>query len=333
MQLEKIVNRPDVAKVEAALLKGAMDYCEQYNYQMIVVPHMTRATGACENFSTLFATDLFGKTAYLNQTGQLLLEAFLPMFEKTYCFGPSFRKEIKADERHLVEFQLFEIEVANIGLDELKEEISSIFQSMLKYAAEECAGSLAKLGVPDWHIKSLQPPYASVAYRDAVAELGLEFGTDLSSAQEQELIRRNKGRPLFVTHYPQHIKFFNMRFNRQDPSIVNSMDLLLPYSGEAVGAAEREEDCGLLTQRLLGSEMLRLQKKAIALEPGFESLDEKGLEKEALSRFEWYMDIIRQHPIRHAGCGIGMTRVTQALLAETDIRKCTAYPLNRETLF
>jgi asparaginyl-tRNA synthetase len=324
-----------IAKIEASAVEGASEYCRKNDYQLILIPHLTKATGACENFSTLFSADLFGQTAYLNQTGQLMLEAFMDRFKKTYCYGPSFRKEQKADERHLIEFPLFEIEIADHDLEGLQKEISNIFGSMMTNVEYRCKDELQALkGTSD--LSNLKPPYKSITYRDAIqslAKYGLKFGDDLKADHEQELVRQNNNKPLFITHYPQEIKFFNMRINRSDDTIVNSMDLLMPYSGESVGAAEREEDYTRLRKRLEDSDMLKLLKNAILQEPGFQNYDQEKLHKEAMSRFDWYMDIIKQHPIRHAGCGIGINRVTQAILETSDIRNATAFPLNRETLF
>ncbi len=321
-----------IARVEAALISGAVRYCESHGYQLVLIPHLTKATGACENFSTLFKTDLFGEAAYLNQTGQLMLEAFMERFEKTYCYGPSFRKETKADDRHLIEFPLFEIEVAECDLERLKHEISNIIRSMLASAESSCSHELFHL-CGDADLSSLMPPYRSITYQKAINHLGLSFGDDLKSSHEQELVKLNGGKPLFVTHYPQRIKFFNMRLNREDPLIVNSMDLLMPFSGEAVGAAEREEDYPTLRRRLEESDMLRLLKESIREESKFKDSDSDEIHAEAMSRFDWYMDIIKEKPIRHAGCGIGVNRITQAVLRTNDIRHATAFPLNRETLF
>jgi aspartyl/asparaginyl-tRNA synthetase len=48
------------------------------------------------------------------------------------------------------------------------------------------------------------------------------------------------------------------------------MDMLMPYAGESLGAAEREEDYQRLIKRLENSEMLKLMTKAIAIEPGMQ---------------------------------------------------------------
>ena len=325
-----------IAKVEASLIEGAREYCKNNNYQLIAIPHLTKATGACENFSTLFSTNLFGNTAYLNQTGQLMLEAFMETYKKVYCDGPSFRKELKADDRHLIEFPLFEIEVANQDLEKLKIEISNIFSSMIAKAEKDCSKELEYLVQDTTFLDNLKPPYNSITYRDAIKQLAkydLKFGDDLKSAHELELVSSNGNKPLFITHYPEEIKFFNMRLNRDDKTIVNSMDLLMPYSGEAVGAAEREENYTILTKRLENSSMLKLLKEAITKEIGYENCNDTELHSVAMQRFDWYMNIIKNYPIIHAGCGIGINRVTQSILQTTDIRYATAFPMNRETLF
>ena len=49
--------------------------------------------------------------------------------------------------------------------------------------------------------------------------------------------------------------------------------------------------------------------------------------------FQWYLDCVKEHEINlHSGCGIGLNRVTQFVLGADDIRKCTVFPLNSETI-
>ncbi|MBU0530722.1 MAG: hypothetical protein KKC05_03535, partial [Nanoarchaeota archaeon] len=90
-----------VIKIEAELLRGARAYFDANGFTEVVVPHITRATGSCENMDTLFGLDFFGRQAYLRQTGQLYLESFVPRLGRVFCVGPSFRAEPSVDERHL----------------------------------------------------------------------------------------------------------------------------------------------------------------------------------------------------------------------------------------
>ena len=50
-----------IVKIESSVLKGARKYFEEQGFIEVVVPHMTKATGACENIATMFDVDYFGQ--------------------------------------------------------------------------------------------------------------------------------------------------------------------------------------------------------------------------------------------------------------------------------
>lgn len=203
---------------------------------------------------------------------------------------------------------------------------------MVSNVSRNCKKELAMLGVEKGWLEIFRPPYEVITYEEAIKQLGLNWGDDLKSEHEKELVKRNNNKPLFVTHYPEEIKFFNMRTNRQNPRVVNSMDLLLPYAGEAVGAAEREEDYDRLIERLKKSKMLELMIEVMKEEDFYKNMEKEKIGELALESFKRYLDLVKRYPIKHAGCGIGKNRVVQAFLASNDIRACAAYPLNKETL-
>ncbi len=301
-----------ITAIEAATLKAARHYFEENRFTEVTVPHITRVTGACENIDTLFELDYFGETAYLVQTGQLYLEALISKLGNVFCIGPSFRAEPDIDERHLTEFTLVEIEFPG-DFEQLLTHIENIVHAMI-HAAAECK-ELDIFGIDADRLKSLTKPFARITYTEAIRklqELGIhiEWGNDLKGIHEKTLAG---DAPLFITHYPEEIKFFNMRRNG---NLVNSCDLILPCSGEAVGAAEREHDYELLIEKLKSSAM-------------YKRLLEKGKD---IKDFKWYLDIVKDHPIQHSGCGIGLNRVMQFVLDSDDIRASTAFPMNSESL-
>jgi asparaginyl-tRNA synthetase len=293
-----------IAKVESALLYGARNYFASNGFSEVLPPHISKGTGACENVDTLFGVDFFGQKAYLAQTGQLYLEALLPSLKKVWCVGPSFRAEPVADNRHLVEFPLIEME------------FEGDFNQLLVNIEEMIIFMIKEVPYLEGRNILIKRPFPRIEYKDAIDILGLEWGTDLKANHEQELIMRNGVTPIFITHFPKSIKFFNMRENDDDPEIVNSADLILPFAGEAVGSAEREHRYDKLVERLETSPMLR-------------RLEEKG---GSIRDFDWYLNIVKNGVNLHSGCGVGFNRVTQWILAENDIRNCTAFPLNSETL-
>ena len=139
----------------------------------------------------------------------------------------------------------------------------------------------------------------------------------MSSKEELYLVNKLGGNLLFITHYPKKIKFFNMRQNPDEPEVVNSADLIMPYSGESVGSAERENNYENLVTRLVES-------------PMFKTLARRG---KTLEDFGDYLEIVKAFPVLHAGCGIGFNRISQAVLGEDDIRVSSNYPLQRNVLY
>jgi asparaginyl-tRNA synthetase len=309
-----------IARIEAALLAGGRKYFDVNGFIEVTVPHITKATGACENVSTMFDVDFFGERRYLAQTGQLYLEVLTPYLGKVWASGPSFRAEPSVDDRHLVEFPLVEIEFRG-GFDELLGHIEGTVTSMVKQVLGDRKADLETLGVDSRRLATVSPPFRRITYDDAIdllADTGVQWGDDLRSQHEKLLAEYLGGRPLFVTHYPKNIKFFNMKENERNPDLVDSADLILPFSGEAVGAAEREYEYERLKARLLQSSMFRLLK-------------ERG---GSLEDFDWYLNFYKETGgVQHSGCGIGMNRVTQFVLGAEDIRGTTTWPVNRESNF
>jgi len=319
-------NTATVAVVESALVRGAEDYFRANDFVHVPsVPHIVSVTGACENIDTLFTLDYFGAQGFLTQTGQLYLETLIKDLKNVCCVIHSFRAEPKVDGRHLTEFPLVEFEFSydaeeENGLMNLLDHIEGTICTMVKSALKNALPQLKELGADIQMLRSIERPFQRISYTQAIRELqqqcDIEWGADLTHEHEQFLVRLHGNKPLFITHYPERIKFFNMRRNREHPEVVNSADLILPSAGEAVGSAEREHNYDVLMKKLTNSSM-------------YKRLLEKG---GSLEDFKWYLDTIKENPVPHAGCGIGLSRVTQFVLGKADIREATPYPMNRESL-
>ena len=291
-----------VAETEATLLKNARDWLSENGYTEVVVPHIVSAAGSCEVIDTLFELPYFEKTAYLTQTGQLYLETLVPFLEKVWTFGPSFRAESRADDRHLTEFSLLELEFEG-DFDLLLNTVEQLFVAMLEGTDKQSANTM---------------PLKRIKYEDAIKILDLTWGMDMMSPDEQKLVEMNKGQPLFITHFPKELKYFNMRVNDDDPRVVNSADFILPKAGETVGAAEREYHPTKLRQRLQESSM-------------YINYVSRGGDKTA---FDWYLKAYEEwnYPL-HSGFGMGVNRLTKYVLGLDDIRQTTVFPVNSQTLY
>lgn len=314
--------RAMIAKIESRATREADEYFREQGWTRIpTVPHIVGITGACENIDTLFGVNYFGRQGFLTQTGQLALELLVPELGGVCCEIKSFRAEQEADDRHLTEFPLveFEFPYQGDGLPQLLAHIEGTVKRMVRGALEE-EKTLRELGANvDRAVYMAEQPFGRITYRQAIEILNnrgypVQFGDDLKAHHEQEVVSQT-GKATFITHYPETIKFFNMRRDRKDGTVVQSADLILPTSGESVGSAVREEDSRLLEEKLLASKMYELHKQR------------GGSRKE----FEWYLDAVKADPVPHAGCGIGLSRVVQSILGREDIRKSTAYAMNCQT--
>ncbi len=313
-----VARRMGLIRVWDAMLRGARAYVESEGFVAVHnVPHIVGITGACENIDTLFKTDFFGQQAYLTQTGQLYLELITPHLRRVYCEIQSFRSEATVDDRHLCQFSLFEIEHQG-NLSELIGHISGIVRGMTGRVLDECADVLALFGRDADDLADLQ--FGCMTYEQAIRYLRpefpeLAFGDDLKAHHERVLASRLG--PMFLTHFPLPIKFFNMRQNEQDPRVVNSTDLILPLAGESAGAAEREHDHDRIVHRLKTS-------------PMYQRLIELGGSDED---FAWYLDAHKDRDVPlHSGAGIGVARVAQFILGLADIREAVPFVINRENL-
>lgn len=320
-----VERRMALIKLWDAMFRGARREVENRGFIGVHnAPEIVGVTGACENVDTLFKVDYFGKQAYLAQSDQLYLELITPHLEKVYAEIQSFRMEPEADDRHLTQFSLFEIEHQG-SLAELMHNIEAILWACVDTALDLESWELDATGMSDkwyhelFHLRS--KGLDRVTYTEAVEHLksngwdSLEWGDDLKADHEAAIVAHYG--PCFVTHYPLPIKFFNMKQNELDDRVVNSCDLLLPYSGESAGAAEREHEYEKIVNRLKSSEMY-----ARLIELGGKDED-----------FEWYLEAHKDVVVPpHSGAGIGMARVAQFILGVEDIREAVPFLMNSENL-
>ncbi len=301
-----------------AMFRGARRYVEDAGFIGVHnMPEIVGVTGACENIDTLFKLDFFGRPAYLAQSDQLYLELLAPQLQRVYAEIQSFRMEPDADDRHLCQFALFEIE--HIGnLDELISNIAGVVQAAAREVVNRCADDLVLFGRDPADLAQIT--FGRITYSQAIELLQADFpylqwGDDLG-AEHERIIVEHLG-PVFITHYPLPIKFFNMLQNVDDPRVVNSTDLLLPYAGESAGAAEREHRYERIVARLKSSSMYRR-----LIDQGATDAD-----------FAWYLDAHKGRDIPlHSGAGIGMARVAQFITGSTDIRDAVPFLINRDNL-
>lgn len=333
----------NVVALNQSLNRGAREHYERAGLTYVDVPQIVGITGACENVDTLFKIqNRLALPLFMTQTGQLALEQALQSFNGTWTVIHSGRDEEEEDKRHLRQFRLTEEEFdcTFVGMtrktyDEdkmyeallahIQKTIQAMLKAVLKYN-EKILKTVYKRNISELREAS-EKNFLRITYEDAISLLNhngfpnLRFGDDLKADHEAAVVKKlNRGKgglPVFIMKYPKEIKFFNMKTWTKDPRLALSADLILPYSGEAVGSAVREHDFEKLNERLVTSTMYKLH-----IERGGKYED-----------FKWYMDIIKKNGTNpHAGYGIGNERVLQYILGESDIRNVSIFSmLNMQT--
>ena len=309
-----------VLRVRATVVKAIRDWLDSHGFLNVDTPILTPS--ACEDTTTLFATDYFGQPAFLAQSGQLYNEADIAAFGKVYCFGPTFRAEKSKTRRHLMEFWMVEPEVAYCDLDgimEIEEQfVSYIVQTTLK----ERAAELAALGRDVSRLAKITPPFPRISYDealDAVRQvrartddpeqkelLEIEWGTDFGAPHETA-VAESFEKPVFVHHFPAVFKAFYMEPTPGRPEVCESVDLLAPEGyGEIIGGGQR---------------MSRVEDLENAIE-------KHHLQREA---YAWYIDLRKFGSTPHSGFGLGVERTVAWICGLDHIRETIPFPrmLNR----
>ncbi|EFY87285.1 asparaginyl-tRNA synthetase [Metarhizium acridum CQMa 102] len=204
-----------------------------------------------EGGSTLFKFDYYGADAFLTQSSQLYLETCLPSMGSVYCIEKSFRAEKSLTRRHLSEFTHIEAELDFIDFDDLLAHLESLICRVLELVLEDpmIAGYIKTLN-PEFKVP--ERPFLRMKYSDAIQWLidhdipneegnPHNFGDDIAEAAERKMTDIiNK--PVFITHFPAHIKAFYMKRDPEDNRVTESVDCLMPGVGEIVGGSMRIDD-------------------------------------------------------------------------------------------
>lgn len=293
-----------VAKVKAALLRGAREWFHENSYVEVTPPIVTGV--APEDSTTLFQLKYFDRIAYLSQSAQFYLESLIFSLEKVYSLTPSFRAEKSRTPRHLAEYWHLEMEAAWMQNEQNMEVQEQLVTAMLRNAVEECSEELAFLKRDPAALKKIEPPFDRMKYDEAMETLqkkGIDtsWGSDLGAIEERELTI-NRTVPVFIVNYPKELKPFYMKENPENTRTYKNSDLLAPEGfGEIIGGSERETDYNLLVDRL----------------------KEKG---ESLESYRWYLDLRKYGSVPHSGFGLGLERIVTWVCKLDHIRDSTPYP-------
>ncbi len=293
-----------IMKMRESILYSIRNYMREKGYHEVQPPMFVG--GMVEGGSTLFEVPYFGEKAYLTQSSQFYLEAFMFSLENVYTISPSFRAEKSRTRRHLTEYSHYEAEAAwvgNQGMMDLEEDmIVYIAQHLLESNREE----LEIVKRDPEKIRGIEKPFYRYRY-EKVIEIGREKGLQLDDAadlgeSEERTITEDFDRPIFVYNFPTQLKPFYHRPDPDDPSHVMNHDVLAPEGyGEVIGGGER----------IWKKEELIARMKSENLNP---------------DDYKWYVDLRSYGSVPHSGFGLGVDRVLTWLAGLDHINKAVPFP-------
>jgi asparaginyl-tRNA synthetase len=293
-----------ILKIRETVLESIRSFMKEKEYYEVQPPMFVGAS--VEGGSTLFEVPYFGDKAYLTQSSQFYLEAFIYSLESVYTISPSFRAEKSRTRRHVTEFTHFEAEAAwmsNRQMMELEEELIVSIANILSTSRRD---ELELLKRDIEKLKLIEKPFYRYSY-EKIIELGREKGLDLPDVidlgeREEREITSTFDKPIFIYGFPSSIKPFYHRPDPDNPGHVLNHDLLAPEGyGEIVGGGERIWNKDELIARI----------------------KENNLNPED---YKWYVDIRRYGSVPHSGFGLGIDRMITWMTGLDHINKVIPFP-------
>ncbi|NOY24381.1 MAG: asparagine--tRNA ligase [Oligoflexia bacterium] len=293
-----------IMRIRHLSVMAIRSYFDDRGYMLMDSPIFT--PNACEGTSTLFATEYFGRPAYLTQSGQLYQEAGATAYGKTYCFGPTFRAEKSGTRRHLTEFWMVEPEIAFADLEDIMDIAEDFTVYCVQFVLERGRQWLLELDRDISKLQAVVKPFPRISYDDAcaqLAELGQPVDPDDDFGSPHEtVLTKQYDRPIMVYGYPTAVKAFYMKEDPENPARVLGVDVLAPEGyGEVIGGGQREDSLDVLLQKI--------QEHALPQE-----------------YFEWFLDLRRYGTVPHGGFGMGLERFVTWVCGIQHIRETIPFP-------
>lgn len=295
-----------IVRIRHTIVKAIRDFFDSNDFTLLDAPILT--PNACEGTSNLFSTKYFDEgMAFLSQSGQLYQEPGLAAFNKTYCFGPTFRAEKSKTRRHLTEFWMVEPEMAFANLNDVMTLgellVKYIIRDVLTHRHEELSILQRDVSVLE---KILNCAFEKITYDEAVNRLknlgsdikwGEDFGND-----DETILMQSTDYPIWVHHFPKNFKAFYMEPDPKNHKLALGADLLAPEGyGEVIGGGERASNLDYLLEQIKN-----------------ENLNQED--------YEWYLDIRRYGNVPHAGFGLGLERIVAWICKLPHVRETAPYP-------
>lgn len=294
--------------------------------------------------------EYFRAPKYLTVSSQLHLEAYVHEHPRVWTLSPTFRAEKSDTPRHLSEFYMLEAEWRCTTLEEIMDVVENMVRQVTTNIEDSQTGrELINITHPvgrgqqdtaDKRLELLRTRWRGLrrAYwpritytraiemlQAAVDDKEVEFshlpnwnGGLLTEHERFIAAKVGLGSPVFVTHYPRHIKPFYMLPSNDgsdtldEKATVACFDLIFPDVCEVVGGSLREHRFDALTESMQRHNVLPSAEETMA--------------NNSTGGLGWYLDLRKYGSVPHGGFGLGFDRLLGYLAGIENIRDVAAWP-------
>lgn len=251
--------------------------------------------------------DLFGVRTYLADSMQFMLELGCRLHEQgVYYIMPCFRGE-QTDRYHLPQFYHVEAEIPGT-LPDVIELASEMIHYLSSWMLERCFKAIEEIVGHVDHLErllALGGRYPQMRMDEAIALLQRgQSGecwvqrhpagfSSITRRGEAELVRRNDGHPLWLTHFDHLAVPFYQAYEEGTGQALNA-DLILGTC-ETVGSGQRHATRAQV--------QAALRQHSVCAE-----------------EYAWYLEMRDEAPVETSGFGMGLERYLLWLLQHDDIR-------------
>ena len=226
--------------------------------------------------------------------------------KKIFAVSPCVRLEpietIKTG-RHLAEFRQVDIEEAEASYEDSMILAERMLQYVIKRIKRKCREELKLLGRK---LRIPKIPFKRFYYDEVlkiIDSLGfnVDYGKEIPWDVEEALSKKFK-EPFFITDYPKEARGFYYLEYPSKPGVLRDFDLIFPEGfGEAISGGEREYSFEAVEKRM------------------------KSL-KDDISRYGWYLTMLKSGISPSSGFGIGVERLTRFICGLSTVWEAVPFP-------
>jgi nondiscriminating aspartyl-tRNA synthetase len=304
-----------IFKVQSAITKAMRDYFYAQGFTEMHSPKLLAA--ATEGGAEVFKIDYFGKEATLAQSPQFYKQIMVGPFERVFEIAPVYRAEPSATTRHMTEYTSVDAEMGFITIEDLKELLSGLINSVSDSIWEDSKDQLELLRaekptlpktIPSMSMAEIHEKYSAETGENSVGE------KDLRPAEEVwacDYAKKNLGsEAVFVTDWPASEMKFYHKAQKDNPELADRIDLLFRGVEIATGSM-RENVYEVVVKQLVD------KAGGDPQDPGFKPL----------------LMAMQSGMPPHGGFGLGLERLTQKFIGLQNVKESTLFPrdINRLT--